>query len=81
MEGEGPFHAHARGYSPDREGFPGPGAFAGDYDAFERLGPRPFAFDNLYLNPDRVADLEVGNAVLEGGFFQFAYGGMHVNTS
>ena len=61
MERESSLDADAEGYAANGEGFADAAAAAGYNGAFIRLNPFAVSFDNLVVNPDVVADVEIGN--------------------
>ncbi len=65
MDGKYSFHADTVRNTANGKGFGNAGTFAGDNSSLENLDSLFFAFTNLDVNLDGIADLDYGSVLLE----------------
>src|SRR5216684_3926411 len=71
MERENSLDTNAVRNLTHRESCAATAAINFDHDAFERLDAFLFAFDNAHLQPQRVANPELGDILAQATFFDF----------
>ena len=70
--GESPLNTNTVADAANGEALADTAALHLDNDAFEVLEPLAVAFNNLYIDPDGVADLEFGEVGSDLLFFEFS---------